>query len=99
MTHPGHPPFFFLMILPPPRSTLFPYTTLFRSLSSNVVSSWSGDGDLYVGDGGVFNNALGAVFNLLNDRFVANYYSGRSLDFKNNLQPRQPVGSRPSLLS
>src|SRR5437899_10312294 len=24
--------FFFLMILPPPRSTLFPYTTLFRSL-------------------------------------------------------------------
>src|SRR5439155_19598795 len=24
-------PFFFLMIQPPPRSTLFPYTTLFRS--------------------------------------------------------------------
>src|SRR5437763_11885056 len=23
--------FFFLMVLPPPRSTLFPYTTLFRS--------------------------------------------------------------------
>src|SRR6202166_2831042 len=27
-------PFFFLMIRPPPRSTLFPYTTLFRSLPS-----------------------------------------------------------------
>src|SRR5260221_396552 len=26
---------FFLMIQPPPRSTLFPYTTLFRSLLSN----------------------------------------------------------------
>src|SRR5437867_13267464 len=26
-----HPLFFFLMIRPPPRSTLFPYTTLFRS--------------------------------------------------------------------
>src|SRR2546423_11678889 len=25
--------FFFLMIRPPPRSTLFPYTTLFRSIS------------------------------------------------------------------
>src|SRR6202008_5206479 len=25
------PQFFFLMIRPPPRSTLFPYTTLFRS--------------------------------------------------------------------
>src|SRR5438270_9611754 len=27
--------FFFLMTRPPPRSTLFPYTTLFRSLFSN----------------------------------------------------------------
>src|SRR5688572_32489993 len=29
---------FFLMIRPPPRSTLFPYTTLFRSV---VVLDWS----------------------------------------------------------
>src|SRR5438552_7929189 len=28
---PLHTPFFFLMIRPPPTSTLFPYTTLFRS--------------------------------------------------------------------
>src|SRR3712207_6881626 len=28
--------FFFLMIRRPPRSTLFPYTTLFRSLSNHV---------------------------------------------------------------
>src|SRR3712207_6951505 len=28
--------FFFLMIRRPPRSTLFPYTTLFRSLKSDV---------------------------------------------------------------
>src|SRR5690349_24077594 len=27
-------PFFFLMLRPPPRSTLFPYTTLFRSLKA-----------------------------------------------------------------
>src|SRR2546430_11958879 len=27
--------FFFLMIRPPPRSTLFPYTTLFRSFSTD----------------------------------------------------------------
>src|SRR5256885_11192121 len=31
--------FFFLMIRRPPRSTLFPYTTLFRSQSSLVLSS------------------------------------------------------------
>src|SRR5439155_20467068 len=33
--------FFFLMIRPPPRSTLFPYTTLFRSLST--AESWSAE--------------------------------------------------------
>src|SRR3712207_9587023 len=32
--------YFFLMIRRPPRSTLFPYTTLFRSL---VSSAWLGD--------------------------------------------------------
>src|SRR6266542_6600157 len=31
-------PFFFLMIRPPPRSTLFPYTTLFRSRLETVVA-------------------------------------------------------------
>src|SRR6266487_4673998 len=29
-------PFFFLMIRRPPRSTLFPYTTLFRSLPAGI---------------------------------------------------------------
>src|SRR5262245_63840485 len=31
--------FFFLMIRRPPRSTLFPYTTLFRSLGVEVIDS------------------------------------------------------------
>src|SRR2546430_17723981 len=30
--------FFFLMIRRPPRSTLFPYTTLFRSVDAGVVA-------------------------------------------------------------
>src|SRR5690606_42134140 len=30
-SHPPHSTFFFLLIRRPPRSTLFPYTTLFRS--------------------------------------------------------------------
>src|SRR5262249_61198804 len=33
------PSVFFLMLLPPPRSTLFPYTTLFRSLMVTVCPS------------------------------------------------------------
>src|SRR5438477_9208615 len=37
----SHDCFFFLMIRPPPRSTLFPYTTLFRS-GPIVVCPWHG---------------------------------------------------------
>src|SRR3990172_12176654 len=33
--------FFFLMIRRPPRSTLFPYTTLFRSAATSWRSSWT----------------------------------------------------------
>src|SRR5438067_5501513 len=32
--------FFFLMIRRPPRSTLFPYTTLFRSIPTSTCSAW-----------------------------------------------------------
>src|SRR3712207_7809958 len=35
--------FFFLMIRRPPRSTLFPYTTLFRSLGDDVEVLAAGD--------------------------------------------------------
>src|SRR5688572_32023968 len=31
--------FFFLMIRPPPRSTLFPYTTLFRSIARALAAN------------------------------------------------------------
>src|SRR3712207_7986258 len=39
--------FFFLMIRRPPRSTLFPYTTLFRSIAATmavrtIVDAWNG---------------------------------------------------------
>src|SRR5437764_10928118 len=36
--------FFFLMIRRPPRSTLFPYTTLFRSLAGGVGGAKLADG-------------------------------------------------------
>src|ERR1039457_1341762 len=35
--------FFFLMIRRPPRSTLFPYTTLFRSVAFQRSNGWFGD--------------------------------------------------------
>src|SRR5436190_22805963 len=40
--------FFFLMIRLPPRSTLFPYTTLFRSLSFRMQGVEFDNGDMYV---------------------------------------------------
>src|SRR5258708_15105406 len=40
--------FFFLMIRRPPRSTLFPYTTLFRSLLQPVEAGWRGAKNLIV---------------------------------------------------
>src|SRR5687768_18430630 len=40
---------FFLMIRRPPRSTLFPYTTLFRSVQHRVVCAAADDGG--AGDG------------------------------------------------
>src|ERR1051325_2302493 len=42
-------PSFFLMIRRPPRSTLFPYTTLFRSGGAQRVGAGTFGGDLDVG--------------------------------------------------
>src|SRR5437667_9387240 len=47
--------FFFLMIRRPPRSTLFPYTTLFRSYSAGVLDI--GNGDRIIG-----NRIVGAAY-------------------------------------
>src|SRR5258706_14801592 len=44
--------FFFLMIRRPPRSTLFPYTTLFRSHRRDPPPRAGGRGDPLPGDGG-----------------------------------------------
>src|SRR6266702_6363804 len=43
--HPLFPIFFFLMIRRPPRSTLFPYTTLFRSCA-RIPAPWPREGSV-----------------------------------------------------
>src|SRR5690348_17942566 len=40
--------FFFLMLRPPPRSTLFPYTTLFRSVLEPKGGAMGGDQDNFI---------------------------------------------------
>src|SRR5205085_9867935 len=52
------PRFFFLLLRPPPTSTLFPYTTLFRSLTTTITHDSVGQ---------VTSTATGSVFE---QRFV-----------------------------
>src|SRR5260221_11567983 len=59
--------FFFLMIRRPPRSTLFPYTTLFRSEVAGVAAELGGGADL---DFQVAGGQLQCVAGLL-DQHVA----------------------------
>src|SRR3712207_8527989 len=47
------------MIRPPPRSTLFPYTTLFRSSGADARSRGRGSGSLLEPGGSVFGLASG----------------------------------------
>src|SRR5690606_42130679 len=93
--------FFFLIIPLPPRSTLFPYTTLFRS-------QVDGNGRGVGGDDGVFTNHIfhftqNDVFNfrVLNNRF--NYQvngfevavaQGRSEEHTSELQSRENLVCR-----
>src|SRR2546422_10190841 len=53
--------FFFLMIRRPPRSTLFPYTTLFRS-SPLSLTSRSHAARTHGGGGGSGPSAMGPIF-------------------------------------
>src|SRR5436309_7846085 len=71
---------FFLMIRRPPRSTLFPYTTLFRSGFA---------GRTQIG-GGHF--ALDALFNLLESEGIAR--SDRSEEHTSELQSRENLVCR-----
>src|SRR2546429_5807544 len=54
--------FFFLMIRRPPRSTLFPYTTLFRSIRVRSLGAGNGSGQLLAKSLDVPGDLSSAVF-------------------------------------
>src|SRR5437868_10826729 len=68
--------FFFLLIRPPPRSTLFPYTTLFRSLAVRVITD--SERNCYA--------ALGVVHHIW--RPVPGRFKDRSEEHTSELQSR-----------
>src|SRR6266496_4696446 len=75
---------FFLMIRRPPRSTLFPYTTLFRSVSAGLGSRDVGPGDLV------------AVFDWLADRQAPPEHSYATLGIRHPLALQsRPLDLRP----
>src|SRR3712207_9146608 len=85
--------FFFLMIRRPPRSTLFPYTTLFRSLQSRASSRCaagrrkSDKSRVFASAGsGSLRRAHGSPFPALVPR---QQFAGRSEEHTSELQSRQ----------
>src|SRR3712207_8540734 len=83
--------FFFLMIRRPPRSTLFPYTTLFRSIVNGMPRGIVKSKDcIYVGD---YYNSLLIKYNLLTDHKenipIGGEPTGRSEEHTSELQSRQ----------
>src|SRR2546430_7873393 len=62
--------FFFLMIRRPPRSTLFPYTTLFRSNEMNYLAHLylSGDQPMLMIGNFIADHVKGKQFHLYRDR-------------------------------
>src|SRR5205809_64861 len=63
-------PLFFLMIPRPPRSTLFPYTTLFRSNLHQVINLGTAPNARFA-QGGAINAGVGLDFNVvLNHHFA-----------------------------
>src|SRR3712207_8459929 len=86
--------FFFLMIRRPPRSTLFPYTTLFRSVGAGCGDRVVADGvPLHTGPGveDALHDPLAALV-LLDARQVGDDVveaAGRSEEHTSELQSRQ----------
>src|SRR3712207_7337533 len=79
---------FFLMIRRPPRSTLFPYTTLFRSreMGLSVTAKRITRDDLYIADEAFFTGTAAEVTPI---REVDGRSIGRSEEHTSELQSRQ----------
>src|SRR3712207_8229615 len=77
------------MIRPPPRSTLFPYTTLFRSDPANVTVFGESAGAMSVASLLGMPAAKGLFRRAIPQSGAANHVSSRSEEHTSELQSRQ----------
>src|SRR5258707_5506138 len=80
---------FFLMIRRPPRSTLFPYTTLFRSVAQIDRSIAAYPSELSVDEGRWRHFPLGRFLDSLVEQAYAEATGTRSEEHTSELQSRQ----------
>src|SRR3712207_8902830 len=81
--------FFFLMIRRPPRSTLFPYTTLFRSRAALALGMAAHFDDLWLYPAALGVLVLSKAHNVLRAAVVPRVLPGRSEEHTSELQSRQ----------
>src|SRR3712207_7223193 len=75
------------MIRRPPRSTLFPYTTLLRSPRDRFVADFIGDANLVDGELGVHKGARATL--RIGELQIDTEHRGRSEEHTSELQSRQ----------
>src|SRR5690606_41470461 len=90
--HPHCSFFFFSMIRPPPRSTLFPYTTLFRSVFDRIFSHRYRKSNLWLR----FEKQSIGKFreNLLRSLYLSSSLCQRSEEHTSELQSRENLVCR-----
>src|SRR5688572_33262482 len=91
--------FFFFMIRQPPRSTLFPYTTLFRSRGSASIKNHGAIAfeDLFTGDqpsAGAAASVVAPINFLLRNSFEGIEFEGLNLEIDASEQPRSATLER-----
>src|SRR5207248_11505355 len=78
--------FFFLIIRQPPRSTLFPYTTLFRSIRASPARSGVGHSGVWQARPRLPIHRLAVIGTVPHDRKSVDGQSGRSEEHTSELQ-------------